>query len=49
MTNIDLFSHDVGFRENGNSSFGTLFGGLISVALFVTLMIYSVKKGTDFF
>ena len=49
LINIDQFSHGVGFRENGNSSFGTLFGGLISVGLFVTLIIYAVKKGTDFY
>ena len=48
MTSLDQYSYDVGFKENGSSSFGTIFGGLISIVIFVCVTIYAVKKGLDF-
>ena len=48
LTSLDQYSYDVGFRENGSSSFGTTFGGLISITIFVCITIYAAKKGLDF-
>ena len=42
--NIDLFGQNIQFNENGNGSFTTLFGSLVSALIIVIVVTYSVEK-----
>ena len=41
---LDLFGEDTSFRENGQSSFNTTFGGLISMVIFFLVFMYAGLK-----
>ena len=41
---IDLFTTNVGFRENGGNSFGSVFGACISLLVLLTTSLYGANK-----
>ena len=43
---IDLFTTDVSFRENGGSSFGSIFGASMSLIIAIVVIIYGASKFT---
>ena len=44
---FDLFGEDVSFRENGQDSFTTNFGALISILVLLLVFAYASKKMSD--
>ena len=41
VKSIDRYSRTITFSFRGKESFGTLFGGLVSIATYVVLMLYA--------
>ena len=41
---IDLFATDVTFKENGESSFGSVFGACLSIIIMSIVATYACKK-----
>ena len=42
--NIDFFSTNINFRENGGDSFGSVFGACISSMIALVVTLYGVNK-----
>ena len=44
MSSIDFFTMDVSFRENGNESFSSAIGVLISLVIVFIVSVYGFGK-----
>ena len=42
--NIDFFSTNISFRENGGDSFGSIFGACISSIIALVVALYGINK-----
>ena len=42
--NFDLFSKNIAFRENGEDSFGSIFGAFTSLIILLIVATYGINK-----
>jgi len=47
LKNTDLFGKRVYLTHNGNETYNTWFGGLVSLAFYITLLIYGLVLASD--